>query len=324
MKHSIFFLLTILIASPSFGQITTTKVATKVDQVDSSPYDSTENFLSLTPNKYLGQEFYLKGLAESLRQYGYSGFVLDYNESSLTNKRNVYKCCDSYNSKYADLSGKYFKVLDVIRHPKASTGRSTDELLYSKKWFIKLQEKESGDIVYYEYSGQYDHTFPFIVVGFFEKQKKRVISMEFIFADIVLEGSTDITSGKTITNTTGQKWKCVDLSVDEKYYNLSLIIENSLGEKTNISYETVLGKRRKGRTYTVSEVENYRKTFGSDNFDLILKRKVKIGFTKEMCRLSWGEPKDINETLTAGNKSEQWVYDKNYLYFDNGAVTAIQ
>jgi hypothetical protein len=33
----------------------------------------------------------------------------------------------------------------------------------------------------------------------------------------------------------------------------------------------------------------------------------------------------ITETITAGKKSEQWVYkDDNYLYFDNGELTAIQ
>ncbi|MFX9016039.1 hypothetical protein ABTN29_20430 [Acinetobacter baumannii] len=32
----------------------------------------------------------------------------------------------------------------------------------------------------------------------------------------------------------------------------------------------------------------------------ILEGKVKIGMTKEMCLLAWGEPKKINETITAG------------------------
>lgn len=323
MKKTITLLLTAMTVTIAFGQITTTKVAPKVDQVDNTPYDSTENYLELSPMKYVGQELYLKGEAESLRKYGYSNFVLDYNKSTLgrIDNSNIYKCCDSYNSKYEDLNGKYFKVLDVIKHPKAASGNSTDDL-YGKKWFLKLKEKESGDIVYFQYSGQYKHTFPFIVVGFFEKQKKRVAGMEFIFSENYLASSTEITTGKPISNTIGQVWKCVDLTIDEKYYNLSLIVENTLGEKTTVSYDRVFGKYH--LAYTVSEAANYRKLFGSDNFDLVLQGKVKIGFTKEMCRLSWGEPKDINETITSGKKSEQWVYVKNYLYFDNGVVTAMQ
>ncbi len=324
MKKSITLLLTAMTVTISFGQITTTKVAPKVDQVDNTPYDSTENYLELSPMKYVGQELYLKGKAESLRKYGYADFVLDYNKSTLGNNSNIYKCCESYNSKYDDLNGKYFKVLDVIKHPKATSGNSTDDYLYGKKWFLKLQEKESGDIVYFQYSGQYEHAFPFIVVGFFEKQKQLVIGQQFVFADKVLESSTDIQTGKQITITTGQKWKCTDLTIEEKYYNLALVIENSLGEKTTISHETVFGKWSYGRAYTSTEADNYRKKFGSEDFDRILKGKVKIGMTKEMCKLSWGEPKSINETITSGKKSEQWVYSDNYLYFDNGILTAIQ
>ena len=36
----------------------------------------------------------------------------------------------------------------------------------------------------------------------------------------------------------------------------------------------------------------------------------------------WGVPDKINETITS--KIEQWVYSDNYLYLDNGKLTAIQ
>ena len=42
---------------------------------------------------------------------------------------------------------------------------------------------------------------------------------------------------------------------------------------------------------------------------LIFNGDFQIGMTKEMCRLSWGEPKDINRTITKYSTSEQWVYD---------------
>lgn len=55
--------------------------------------------------------------------------------------------------------------------------------------------------------------------------------------------------------------------------------------------------------YTSLESETYHKKFGVEIFNLILKGKVKIGMTKEMCELSWGKPKSINETITSGKKS---------------------
>jgi hypothetical protein len=40
---------------------------------------------------------------------------------------------------------------------------------------------------------------------------------------------------------------------------------------------------------------------------------------------SWGKPKSVNRTTTGYGVREQWVYgDGNYLYFENGKLTAIQ
>ena len=47
--------------------------------------------------------------------------------------------------------------------------------------------------------------------------------------------------------------------------------------------------------------------------------------TKQQVTLSWGEPWDINKTLLRNLSHEQWVYKSgDYVYFDNGIVTAIQ
>jgi uncharacterized protein YdaU (DUF1376 family) len=58
------------------------------------------------------------------------------------------------------------------------------------------------------------------------------------------------------------------------------------------------------------------------------KRKggVKVGMTAAQVRASnWGAPSSVNRTTTAGSVHEQWVYaGHNYLYFENGVVTAIQ
>lgn len=53
---------------------------------------------------------------------------------------------------------------------------------------------------------------------------------------------------------------------------------------------------------------------------------VTIGMTKQQVLDSmWGEPEKINTTTTKYGVSEQWVYPNgNYLYFENGKLTAIQ
>ena len=39
---------------------------------------------------------------------------------------------------------------------------------------------------------------------------------------------------------------------------------------------------------------------------------------------AWGKPNDINRTVGDYGTSEQWVYGNEYIYFDNGTVTAWQ
>jgi hypothetical protein len=75
-KPSITIMLTILTAI-SFGQISTTKVTPKVDNIEIIPYDSTKNFLGTDVFQYVGQYLYLNEAAEGLRKYGYRGFTID-------------------------------------------------------------------------------------------------------------------------------------------------------------------------------------------------------------------------------------------------------
>lgn len=314
MRKTTFTILLSVFVTITFGQITTTKIATENDQANTTPYDSTRNFLGKDVYKYLGQDLYLKGKAEDLRDGGYDNFVLDYTKDKGIEYSNVYKC-DGYNSKYNELAEKYFKVLEIMKRPK-------DEqtfFLYGEQYCLKLQEKKSNDIVYYEYDSDDEYSFPFVIVGFFEKQKSVFVGKEFVFRNSEFEGAADIHTGKPVTIKTGQKWKCIDLTIEEKYYDLSLIFENSLGEKVADLYDRAINM-----AYTLKEVSNYKKKFGQENFEKILQGKVKIGMTKEMCKLSWGTPNSINKTITSGKNTEQWVYSDNYLYFDNGRLTAIQ
>lgn len=56
------------------------------------------------------------------------------------------------------------------------------------------------------------------------------------------------------------------------------------------------------------------------------KQGVSIGMTKEdVLASNWGKPERINTTTTARGAREQWVYGgRNYLYFDNDILTAVQ
>lgn len=56
----------------------------------------------------------------------------------------------------------------------------------------------------------------------------------------------------------------------------------------------------------------------------IVEGYVRIGWSKEKCRMSWGEPRDINTSIGVWGRHEQWCYYESYLYFENGKLTSIQ
>jgi hypothetical protein len=144
MKGTISIFLTILTTSIfTFGQITTTKVAPPVKIIVNTRYDSTQNFLGNEVNKYIGQELYLLGKQEGLEKYGYQNFYTNYVKGRADNP--VYKCCDSYNSKYDDLNGKYFKVIGIVKNEKDPEINN----FYNDEIYLKLEEKISKDIVYF-------------------------------------------------------------------------------------------------------------------------------------------------------------------------------
>ena len=298
----------ILLSNFSFAQITTTQVAEKKEEISLTTYDGSMNFLGNDVYKYIEQNLYLKGVSKNLRKYGYSGFTLDYKKRV----NEPYKSISGIHSEYDELVGKYFKVLDVHKHPEADES----EYFYGKTYYLELEEKDSGDIVYYEYDSQFEHSFPFIVVSFFEKTKKNVIREQFIFSNKILKSKINIETGRPIAITPAEIWTCIDLTVEEKYYNLALVVKNSLGEKIAIAHMYAIGKYSNGRSYTLAQAQTYKQKFGEENWLIILENKVVIGFTEEMVRLAWGEPKKINRA----SYGDQWVYDEQNLYFENGKL----
>ncbi|MBB1151260.1 hypothetical protein H4K35_14325 [Myroides sp. NP-2] len=305
----------------SYGQITTTKVPQQVEIADEKPYDGSKNFLGKDVRKYIGEELYLNGKRKGMQYSGYEGFLNNYKKKDILNESNIYKCCDGFHSKYNELTGKYFVVLDVIPHPEASTS----EYLYKNVSFLKLEEKESKDIVYFKYNSEYEHSFPFISVRHFnkvresEKGKKFVIrGFNWSLPDLMVDKNT----GKAIEDfTAGSIWECIDITIEEKDFKLALVLKNSKGEE-------VLLKRMFSQlpsfVFSLESAELYKKKFGSENWTKIVGGNVSLGMTKEMCEVSWGKPKKINRTTTLEGDSEQWVYSDNYLYFDKEILTAIQ
>ena len=285
------------------------------------PYDSLSNFLGEAVASYTGQELFLKALPLSSQELGYPGFILKYkNDNDLLNdEKNIYKCCDGYNSRYIDLAGKHFHVIEVIKHPKAKK----NEEEYKDEFYLKLNETSSGDQLYYKYNTDSEYTFPFVVMGYYEKQKQLYTGKEYIFANEIVSGLKDIATGKAIPAVIGQKWKCTDLIIDKRTGEMRLIIENPKKQKSQIPFEEIIDNAEVKKVYTAAEAASYTKKFNSYNFNRILQRKIRAGMTTEMCRMAWGNPIDIKETGSGGNKTTTWIYPSGTISFRNNKAVKI-
>lgn len=62
----------------------------------------------------------------------------------------------------------------------------------------------------------------------------------------------------------------------------------------------------------------------SPYWDLVAARKVSIGMPAALVEMAVGRPERINKTITASTDHSQWVYGDNYVYIEDGVVTAIQ
>lgn len=62
---------------------------------------------------------------------------------------------------------------------------------------------------------------------------------------------------------------------------------------------------------------------------LVRENRLAVGMTKEQALESWGKPCDVNRSIYSSGVHEQWVYcrgdyERDYIYFDDGKLSAIQ
>lgn len=317
---NIIFIFLLSSINECYGRYSTVKIAAKISQ--QNIYDSTQNFVGKDAYKYIGQELYLMG---NSNKNSYLFFFLDYtkpivyyNSKEGCTVYNIYKYDGKNGTIYDEIARKIFIVIDVIDHPESSKDKYYDDVKY-----LKLKENENDDTIYYEYhtDNKY-YPFPFIVLGYYKKLKSEFVSKKYVFSKTVMHNQKDMENGKDIEFKAGEIWTCKDLTLEDKFYSLEFIFENNSKNKilVNPSYFSENNKY----AYSISEEKLYTNKFGKEIFNLILEEKVKIGMSKEMCELSWGYPNKINQTITVGKKTEQWVYDRGYLYFVNDKLATIQ
>lgn len=307
-------------------------------------FDSLNNSLtSYDIKSFVGQSLYLT--PHGMAAQGYKGFTKEIKKeksksggntlkaayglssSSKPDTKNIYNCCAEnpmYGSvsKYEGLAGKEFEVIDAV----------TQMGDYTEEKFLKLKIKGTEEVVFYKVEG--DNYF--VINGFYENQKRKLIGKELIFSTNYIKKAMDITTQKQITSTTGEKWKCVDIIKHDPStgYSMLAVMQNSKGEKITLGSQKVnptfyeLDYKDGKPFYAISlpQAAELKKKVGEEFYKAILDGEVKIGMNKEMCSLIIGTPVKVSETQMGENKYEYWYLDKNYtksIAFKNGKVNIL-
>lgn len=157
-------------------------------------------------------------------------------------------------------------------------------------------------------------------------QSDSVLNTKYVILPDLLILHPDTKTQKEINYIYGEIWSVDTIKTMETYgySRVRVLLKNKRGNFYAIDLTEFNERITEQKIITSTQFYQYEKKFGKNNLAKILQGNVSIGMTKEMAKISWGEPDKINQTITAAGTHEQWVYNNNYLYFDNNKLTAIQ
>ena len=98
---------------------------------------------------------------------------------------------------------------------------------------------------------------------------------------------------------------------------------------SNLKYFKVCGFIKESEVFENDHVKKYSekikdkiylKKFGKLTYEKLKKGNYWKGMTKEMARISLGDPNSDNKSVGSWGVHNQWVYDYINLYFENGKL----
>lgn len=282
-------------------------------------YDSSQNFLGKHPEGYIGQKLYLKPLNDDLKQFGYTGFIQDYRIDKEVHENIYYPMGQENRTQYDRMAGKYFQVTDVISPLPDSANYGGDD-----DYIFKLVNLSNNDTLYYIYVSSEEHRFPFMVDGYYQKQKKQAVGKKYVFNNNYIFSCVDVDKGTLIVVKTGEVWTCVDVKMDDVFFPLALIFKNKGGDKIAVDATTTLGEQRTGKALYKAEADKYKLKFGEAKFNNLLKGIYSVGDTKEMCLIAGVQTRGITKKTVGKNNIEIWTLMSGKLTFENGKLTKIE
>lgn len=226
--------------------------------------------------------------------------------------------------KYKNISGKIFEI-ERIEDRKVENRTDT---------YIVLKQIDSSFTI--EYKSMFDR--PFLKKQW---EKDNSDGQTSILPDAVYTGEIDdfkdnylnkeFYSKFLIKGKRYQKVKITEVGAGTVNKPIRAVVTNEKGDKeqvdfctcgTNVSSVYLYSNTMNNYFTTENPKEKFK---GKDeNWELICEKKIKIGFSEDELRWSWGGPNKINETTVSGINRKQFIYSDQYVYLENGVVISFQ
>lgn len=325
-----------------YSQITSYKIEKTTPQARiMAPYDSLSNITRANLSSLAGQK------VQVLPQNKNSSLDLDQGRtlykgrpSNWSTKNTLVVNPDTrftyYCSKFGTLDNEVFEIVGV----DSIKSEYTD----TKYFYLKVKNERYPSTHYLEVGMCSDgylndlHPFDLIILGYFEKLKERSKGKKFVnkypdnhslygLSEVVFK----LSDGKPLTAIPeNHVWEVSDIAFvqTDNYTGISYILDSPsikdvfcrLGTSDLQPYDEFVAEQKRTKDWENSMIRKYGRTNGN----LIIQGKVKLGFSKEMCKEAWGEPERINKSTGSWGTHEQWIYGLgSYLYFENGKLTSI-
>lgn len=101
-------------------------------------------------------------------------------------------------------------------------------------------------------------------------------------------------------------------------------IENKKYIENEIRLENASRIAKQNELLDKKKEELLIKKYGLKTYNSLREGYYWIGMTTEMALIAFGKPNEINETVGSWGNHQQWVYNRTYLYFENGKLASYQ
>ena len=263
----------------------------------------------------LGMKFFFPRIhdnsSDRIEYYTYKKVIID-------KKNKISKSSITYN----DVENKIFEIIKIQEEMDYSVNKTVfwlkdieSDLTIEHRVIYSLSELQKQDKESY---GQLTELPDVIYTDEIDKFKNIYLNQTF-YANFAIGGIKF------------QKVKIVQIGAGTAIYPIRAIVQNDAGEMETKDFNTcgtnvnrIISNRINFDYYFSIDNPKIKYKISEKIWNQIIESKIGIGFSTKELMLSWGEPKKINKTVTNNIISEQYVYNKQYVYLENDRIVSIQ